>query len=353
MESQTSAEAQGSASALLDALLGIHTATSTSWLADAAGTAAERGLGALYGLLFLKDASGHLAGERPASRPRQRALAKLRDAFEADLSKLKFIVPAGSSIETALAGGTANEIAALADAVPLPIDAEQALGAQRALGIEQVRLAPLHWDGESAGLLVLLMPAQPASSLAEAELFGRHVAVALRNLREKEAGRKRGELDAVRWVYDEWRFLEELTQESRRAQRHDRPLSLLQLRLGNLQELHERYGRFLAERVLRQVAARLADAMRDTDFLGASGDDGFAAILVEADRAGARRAEERLLAGLESLQLPNADLPGLQLELAYGTATLPDDGSTAEELMAVAEQRLADSTTELRVASAG
>lgn len=353
MEALNPAEPQDDAATLLDALLGVHTATSTAWLADSAATAAERGLGALYGLLFLGDAAGHLIGERPASKPRQRALTKLRDAFQADLGRLKFTVAEGSPIGPALAGGAAAAVPSLAEAVPLPIEAEQANAAQRALGVEKIWLAPLHWDGESMGLLLLLMPARPAASLAQAELFGRHVAVALRNLREKEAGRKRGELDAVRWVYDEWRFLEELTQEARRAQRHGRPLSLLQLRLRNLPELHERYGRFLAERLLRQLAARLAGAMRETDFLGASGDDGFAAILVEADREGARRAEERLLTGLDTLQIPNAELPGLQIELAYSTATLPEDGATAEELMAVAEERLGESTTELKVASAG
>lgn len=350
MKAKAQRDEREGALSLLEALLGVHTAPSVAWLAEAAGTAAERGLGALYALVYLSDGSGGLAGERPPSRGRERAQARLRDALGAEVPTLKFTPAAGSLVAKALESGAAAATKALSDVLPLSTRAQQA---QRRLGADEVWLAPLRGESESAGLLVLLMPAGPASTLAEAELLARHVAVALQNLREKEAVRKRGELDAVRWVYDEWRFLEELSQEARRAQRHGRPLSLLLLRVQNLQELHERYGRFLAERVLRQVAARLADAMRETDFLGASGDDGFAAILVEADRQGAARAEERLLAGLDALQIPNAELPDLRIQLAYGTATLPDDGLDAEELMGIAESRLgAATTTDLDLASA-
>ena len=196
------------------------------------------------------------------------------------------------------------------------------------------------------GLLLLLMPATPPATPAQAELLGRHVAVALANLREKDAGRKRGELDVVRLIYDERRLLEQLTRELRRAQRHKRPLSIMLLRVQNLDDLRARYGYFLAERVLRQMAGQLADTKRETDFLGAFKEDGFAAILVEANEAGARRAKERLLTGLQTLRLPEADLPDLRLQLACATATPPQDGETTEELMASAEARLAREGTE-------
>lgn len=345
MDARTPIHADALASPLLEALLGVHSAPNSNWLADAASTAAERGLGALYSLLYLTDASGDLVGERPASSVRVRALVKVRQALDTDLTTLKFDPRERPVLDSAVQEGRAVAVPELGQALPLPLDAERLRASQHHLGIAEAWLAPLHWNGESTGLLLLLMPANPPAPLAHAELLGRHVAVALGNLRDREAGRKRGELDAVRWVYDERRFVEELEQEARRAQRHRRPLSILLLRVLNLEELHTRYGRFLAERVLRQVAGRLADAMRDTDFLGACREDGFAAILVEADQEGAERAEERLLAGLDKMKLPHADLPGLHVQLACATATLPEDGDSAEELLAVAEQRLSRGTT--------
>jgi diguanylate cyclase (GGDEF)-like protein len=228
----------------------------------------------------------------------------------------------------------------LSQALLLDPDPARLHSAQRSLGVADSWLTPLQRTGENWGLLLLLMPANPPASVAEAALLGRHTALALTNLREKETGRKQGELDTVRSVYDEQRFLEQLTQEIRRSQRHKRPLSVMLLQVQNLAELRARYGRFLTEQVLRHVGDLLAAAKRDTDFLGASSEDGFATILVEADQEGARRAKERLLTSLESAKLPNIDLPELHIELACATATLPEDGKTAEELAATAAARL-------------
>ena len=40
------------------------------------------------------------------------------------------------------------------------------------------------------------------------------------------------------------------------------------------------------------------------------------------------------------MKLPHTDLPDLPIELACATATLPQDGESAEELVAAAESRL-------------
>ncbi len=327
-------------SPLLEPLLGVHSASNANWLADAASTAAERGLGALYGLLYLSDASGQLAGERPASSERMRALAKVSQALDTNVTTLKLNPQGLPAVQSALEEGRAVAVQELDEALSLSLDAKGVRAVQRQLGIAEAWLVPLHWNGESSGLLLLLMPAGSPAPLAHAELLGQHLAVALGNLRAREAGRKRGELDAVRWIYDEQRFEDQLAREIERAQRHQRPLSVLLIRVENFHDLRNRFGRFLAERVLRHVAGELEDAMRRTDFLGSFKDDGFAAILVEADQTAAERAKERLTRGLVDIKLPNADLPELRVELACATASLPDDGETATELAAAAEARL-------------
>lgn len=327
---------------LLEALLAVHSAQTPNWLADASATAGERALGALYGLLFLTDASLNLTGVRPASSERVRALVRLRQELDVDLTVYKFNPRDRPAVASAVASGRACVLAGLDEALPLGQEPEALRAAQQRLGVAEVWLAPLYWNGVSVGVLVLLMPAEHSASLAQAELLARHIAISLGNLRQEQSGRKHGELDAVRWVYDERRFMEQLELEVRRAQRHQRPLSVLLLRVVNLNSLYNRYGRFLAERVLRQVASRVTDAMRDTDFLGAYGDDGLATILVEADQEGARIAEERLVSNLSGLELPYAELPDLNVELVCAAATLPQDGASPEELTAIAETRLSE-----------
>jgi diguanylate cyclase (GGDEF)-like protein len=307
MTSQSASSIEPDNSPLMEPLLAIHSAPSLTWLADAAAGAAQRGLGVLYTLLYVSDASGRLTPVTPASGPQRSVLARLSQTLGIDV-----------------AAGKVSE----------------AQAAEIELGVTSAIAAPLQWDGEQTGLLLLLAGPGQSKQTASAELLARHVAVAVSNLREREAGRKRGEVDAVRWVYDERRFNEELDQESRRAHRHQRPLAVLLVRILNLDELRTRYGRFLSERVLRQVAGRLDDAMRDTDFLGASERDGFGAILIEADQEGAKVAEKRILAGLQELHLADGILADIKVDVGCAAATLPKDGETAEELMAAAEARL-------------
>ena len=325
---------------LLEPLLGVHSAMTVGWLADAAATAAERGLGALYSLLYLVDQSGDLAGERPASSARMRRLAKLNQELGTDLTTFGFTPSASLAVASALKDGHAAAVRELGHALPLGLEAEELQAIQSSLGVARVWLAPLFWDGEGLGVMVLFMPNEASATLGEAELLGHHVAVALRNLREREAGRRRGQIDSVRWVYDQQRFAEQLGLEIHRARRHKRPLSIMLLRVDNFQDLRARYGRFLAERLLRQVGSDLETAMRDTDFLAAFGDDGFAAILVEADQHAAQLARTRLTRGLTNVQLPNAELQELHMQLSCATATTPEDGETPEELSAAAEARL-------------
>ena len=326
---------------LLSELLGVHTAPTVPWLADAASTAAEHGLGALYSLLYLTDTAGELKGQPPASRERVHSLLKLNDALGVDLTRLRFDPQQQEHFASVLRNGKAISVAELDRLLPLKSSAEVVRNIQQRLGIGSVLLAPLYWDSEELGVLVLMMPNDSTPAVARAEVFGHHVAIALRNLRAKDEGRKRGELDAVRWVYDEWRLQEQLTQETLRARRHSRPLSILLLRVQNLEQLRQRFGRFLADQLLRQLAGELDDATRDTDFLGAAGDDGLAAILVEADANGAAEAERRLLQGIGAIRLRHTDLPGLQFQFACATATLPQDGDTSRELTDAAEARLA------------
>jgi len=336
---------------LLQPLLAVHSAPTQGWLVDGAATAAERGLGALYSLVFLLDSSGSLAGERPASSERMRAVAKLSQLLETNVASLKFDPQQVPAALSALEKGHAVAVEELHEALLLPQAEKKLRAVQKQLGVAEVWLAPLHWSGESTGLVVLFMPADAPAPLAHAELLGQHVAVALAKLRAQEAGRKRGELDAVRWIYDEQRFEDQLYKEVRRALRHKRPLSILLIRLDNYHDLRARYGRFLAERLLRQVAGVLEDTMRDTDFLGAFKDNGFAAILIEADGEAAQRANARLSRGLSNVTLPHAQLPDLHLDLTCATATVPDDGETPQDLASAAEGRLAPpETTQEQVA---
>ena len=257
-----------------------------------------------------------------------------------DLTRLTIDPGVCSAVAEALAEGKCVATDSLGDVLPFEPDANRAARAQRKLGVSEAWIVPVKANSEAMGVFVLLMPENHDASMDAAEVLGRHVAVALANLRQGEAARKLGALDAVRWIHDERKFIEELALELQRSARHERPLSLLIMRADGYAEAHRRYGRFLAERALRRVAATMEEAMRATDFLGAYGEDGFAAILVEADEVAADKAKTRYLAVLEKLDLSRANLPGIELHFSCAVATMRKGGSSPEELLAAAEGQL-------------
>ena len=131
--------AAASLAPILESLLGVHSAPETAWLADAASTAAERGIGALYSLLYLVDASsGHLQGERPASSERIRGLAKLNQEFGANLTALKFDPGDMDAVRSVLQTGRASVVQAVGEALPLPMDRKLLGDVQHRLGVAEV-----------------------------------------------------------------------------------------------------------------------------------------------------------------------------------------------------------------------
>lgn len=320
-----------------EALLRLHSGTSEVWLVEAAMAAAERSLGALYTFVFLFDSSGHLVGQQSASEGRTRSLSRVHSALGQPLARLKLTLSDDTLLALSLRERHPVSTDSLAEALNQVIDPETCQQAQQQLGIASCCVSPIEMSAEQLGVALLLF-GNGHAPISHVTLLCEHLARALLNLREREAGRRRGELDAVRWVSDERRFAEQFERELGRANRHQRPLSILLVRVANFQEVRTQLGRFLAERLLRRIGAILSEQIRGSDFLGAYGDDGFALIMAEANAAAAAEAAQRLMPMTSGVQLEGSASPTPHLH--YGTATFPEDGPSVEALIAAAEVHL-------------
>jgi diguanylate cyclase (GGDEF)-like protein len=99
--------------------------------------------------------------------------------------------------------------------------------------------------------------------------------------------------------------------------------------VDRFKETNDRRGHQEGDRLLRALAAALMGTARETDAVGRVGGDEFAALLLEADPGQVGAFLERLYDGLPA-----------ELAVSSGTAFLPDDASTPEDLVAVADRRL-------------
>jgi diguanylate cyclase (GGDEF)-like protein len=124
-------------------------------------------------------------------------------------------------------------------------------------------------------------------------------------------------------------FHARLAVEVARARRYRGRLALVLLDLDRFKELNDREGHQEGDRILRAFASALTATARTTDSVGRLGGDEFAALLLEADLG-------TVTAFLARLALRLADGP----PASAGAAFLPDDGTTPEQLLGLADRRL-------------
>ena len=124
-------------------------------------------------------------------------------------------------------------------------------------------------------------------------------------------------------------FHARLSVEVARARRYRGRLALVLFDLDRFKEVNDRDGHPEGDRLLRAFAAALNGTARLTDVLGRLGGDEFGALLLEVEPG-------RVASFLERLRARLAEGPAA----SAGAAFLPDEGSTAERLVALADRRL-------------
>jgi diguanylate cyclase (GGDEF)-like protein len=148
-------------------------------------------------------------------------------------------------------------------------------------------------------------------------------------------GRVTGELtdraqrDPLTGILNHAAFHARVADETARTRRYGGRLALVLFDVDHFKETNDRNGHQEGDRLLRVLAGALTHTSRETDVVGRVGGDEFAALLLEAE-------EQRLAAFLDRLyrRLPS------ELGVSAGAAFLPDESSSVDELIALADRRL-------------
>ncbi len=135
-------------------------------------------------------------------------------------------------------------------------------------------------------------------------------------------------------------FLERIQQEVARTGASGDSFSIVFLDVDGLKRINDTYGHLAGDALLREVSNALTDAVRGEDVVARYGGDEFVVLLpatgaaaaaVVAQRISDGIARHRFMAGGGLLQIPGVSL---------GVATFPQDGATAEDLLAAADATL-------------
>ncbi len=134
-------------------------------------------------------------------------------------------------------------------------------------------------------------------------------------------------------------FLRDLLQgEISRAERNDRPLSLLMCDLDNFKQVNDRYGHLMGDYVLAQIAGILKSCVRGSDFVVRYGGDEFLVILSETDEPGAETVRSRIHQRVAEWDRANR-IGEIPVTISIGLH-LHVTGQTVEEAVAAVDMRM-------------
>jgi diguanylate cyclase (GGDEF)-like protein len=141
--------------------------------------------------------------------------------------------------------------------------------------------------------------------------------------------------DPLTGLVNRRKFEEVMQHEVARAVRYG-PLSLLMIDLNLFKQVNDHYGHHAGDEALKTVAGVLNSCCRSTDVCARLGGDEFAVILPHTDAAAAPVVRDRILQAIAQTPLPLGERQ-VRLSLSIGIASLPDDATESEALIAVAD----------------
>lgn len=132
-------------------------------------------------------------------------------------------------------------------------------------------------------------------------------------------------------------FRERIDAEIDRSSRYQHRFGLLVFDLDRFKSYNDTYGHLAGNEALQLVAQAIRAAMRSVDFCARYGGEEFAAVLPETDVESLQQTAERIRLSIAAIP---AIAGRVSLTVSVGGATFPDDGVSAEELFASADERL-------------
>ena len=127
-------------------------------------------------------------------------------------------------------------------------------------------------------------------------------------------------------------FLDRLLVALAQSQRRERPLAVCQVDLDHFDLINATFGRAMADRILKQVADRLVEALRLEDTVARFGSDEFSLILIDVEsEVSIASIAQRLL---DTISQPiTIETHEVRVNASIGIAVYPADGADPETLI--------------------
>ncbi len=200
------------------------------------------------------------------------------------------------------------------------VDMNEVAGAINSSRIHRLILKP--WDND-------YLRVQMLESLAEHRLR-----------KEKSELEKMAVTDPATSLKNHRYFQDQLQVEVARAIRHMRPLSLFMIDMDHFKLFNDHHGHLAGDTLLKAIADRIVEQVRNVDIVARYGGDEFAVILPDTDLENAKMVGERMRLAFESKPfIPTEGHPTF-VTISIGITSLTGPMTTAMDLVRNADSAL-------------
>ncbi len=131
-----------------------------------------------------------------------------------------------------------------------------------------------------------------------------------------------------------------LAREIERSTRFDRPLAVLMLDLDHFKLVNDVHGHQRGDTVLRELASRVQEQIREVDTFARYGGEEFVVVLPETTVEGAAQLADRICQAIRREPFRYEDDEPLDVTVSVGGAAFPEHGSSPATLMRAADKAL-------------
>ncbi|MDP2727757.1 MAG: sensor domain-containing diguanylate cyclase, partial [Dehalococcoidia bacterium] len=222
----------------------------------------------------------------------------------------------------------------------LPSDPRIQGSQSSATGMRAALGAPLRVKDRLLGVVVTCSEEKAAFTEAHLRLvsaFAAEASMALENALLHEAVKRQASTDELTQLANRRYFCQRLEDETMRAGRYNRPLSLLFLDVDGLKNVNDRYGHAQGDLLLRHLADLMTRVTRGPDVAARLGGDEFVILLPETGREEAVSVAQRLLGDATSCPLVSGGRT-IPWQVSIGVAWMPFKGNYEVDLLGMADE---------------
>lgn len=204
-------------------------------------------------------------------------------------------------------------------------------------------LVPIRQSDRISGYLAIfggLDGSYNNADIENASFISEQAGLSLENIRLYNQARELTYIDDLTRLHN-IRYMDiAMENEIKRAKRFNGHLSFLFIDIDYFKNINDSYGHQVGSKVLIELGQILREMVREIDTVARYGGDEFTILLVETNSAGAAVIANRIRDVVEKHPFLTEEGLSIRLTITIGVAAYPEQASTKEELMTVADDAM-------------